>query len=115
MLCDELERLAALDEPREALLARLDGVADLGRVLRRSFAHLGDDLARADLVVHDRVDELLDGVGADRRAVAGFQRSFLHLAADVGQILQALADAFLHRVERLRALVQAPEARERRG
>src|SRR5690606_2197700 len=50
----QLEGLAALDEPCEPLLARLDGVANLGRVLRGKVAHLGDDLARADLVAHDR-------------------------------------------------------------
>src|SRR5262245_23351635 len=110
---DELERLAALDEARQALLARLDGVADLGRVLRRELAHLGDDLARAQLIVDDGVHELLDGVGADRRTVAGLQRGLLHLAADVGEVLEAAAHAFLHRFERLRALVQTPEARER--
>src|SRR6188474_1279999 len=76
-LRDQLERLAALDEARQALLALLDRVADLARVLRRQLAHLGDDLARAQLIVDDRVDELLDGVGADRRAVAGLERSFL--------------------------------------
>src|SRR5262245_29480074 len=113
LLRDQLERLAALDEARQALLALLDGVADLACVLRRQLAHLGDDLARAQLIVHDGVDELLDGVGANRRAVAGLQRGFLDLAADVGEILEALADHFLHRFERLRALMQAPETRER--
>src|SRR5688572_4729743 len=115
LLRDQLERLAALDEPGQALLALLDGIADLAGVLRRELAHLGDDLARAQLVVDDGVDELLDGIGANRRPVTGLQRGFLNLAADVGQILEALAHTFLHRFERLRALVQAPETRERRG
>src|SRR5262245_58528685 len=88
LLRGELERLAALDEARQALLALLHRVADLAGVLRRELAHLGDDLARAQLIVHDGVDELLDGVGANRRAVAGLQRGFLDLAADVGEILE---------------------------
>src|SRR5690606_34362250 len=86
-----------------------------GGITRRELAHLGDDLARTLLEAHDGVDELLDGVGADRRPVAGLERGLLDLAADVGQVLEALADAFLHLVDRARALVQAVQARERRG
>ncbi len=112
---DEIECLAARDELRQSLLAGLHRVANLLGVLRRELAHLGDDLSRALLVVHDGRHELLHGLGTDRGAVTRLQRGLLHLAADVGQILEALADALLHLLQRARALVQAVQAGERRG
>src|SRR5262249_20956083 len=94
------QRAAAVDEPREPLLAGLDALADSGRIARALRAHLVDDLARTFLVVDDGRDELLHGVRANRGTVAGFERRLLDLAADLGQVLETLAHAFLHRVER---------------
>src|SRR5690606_12051928 len=106
---------AVVDELREPLLALLDGIADLLRIAGAELAHLGDDLPRVLLIAHDGVDELLHRLGADRRAVSRLERRLLHLAADLREILEAAAHAFLHRVECLRALVQPVQARERRA
>src|SRR5690606_14599582 len=63
------ERVAFSGEPCHALLAILDRIADFGAVLRGKVAHLGNDLGGAGLEVDDTVDEFLDGVSADGRAV----------------------------------------------
>src|SRR6476619_1649722 len=64
------ERLAFDDQLGDPLLAVLDGVADLGRVLGRHVAHLRDDAERLFLETDHAVDELLHRVGPDGRAVA---------------------------------------------
>ena len=68
-----------------------------------SCAHLLDDRLRALLEVDHGIDQLLDGVGADGRAVAGLHRRFLHLVADLGQRLERFRYAFLHGFQRLRS------------
>src|SRR3974390_578080 len=94
--------LAVEDQLLHALAAALDRRLDLLRILRGELAHLLDNAERLLLEIGDRVDELDDGVGADRRAIAGAQRRLLHLVAELGQHLDAARDAFLHRLERLR-------------
>src|SRR5262249_19184399 len=78
----QLGRGALLDKMRQPLLAVLDRVADLDRVLRRQLAHVGDDADGALLIGDNRVDQFLDGGGRNRRAIASLQGGFLHLAAD---------------------------------
>ena len=48
----------------------------------------------------------------DNDVRAGLQRGVLDLAADLGEILQRPVHALLHRLDRLRALVQAEEPGE---
>src|SRR5690606_14761267 len=109
------ERLPFGDELRQPPLALLDRLADLLGVARALLAHLGDDRAGVLLEADDRVDELLHGLGADRRPVAGLERRLLHFAADLREVLEAAADPFLHRVDGLRALVQSMQPGERRA
>src|SRR5690606_38197046 len=111
----ERKRSAFGDERREPALALLDRVVDLLGVARALLAHLRDDRARAFLVIDDGVDELLHGLGADRRPVARLERGLLNLPADLREVLEAAAHAFFHRLDRLRALVQAVKPRERRA
>src|SRR5690606_41779804 len=93
------ERLAVRDELRQAPLALLARCADLLGVARALLAHLRDDLAGVLLEADDGVDELLHGLGANRGPVARLERGLLHLAADLGEILEAAAYAFLHCVD----------------
>src|SRR5208283_468249 len=94
--------LAVEDQLLDALAALLDRGLDLL-----------DDAERLLLEIGDGVDELDDGVGADRRAVAGAQRRLLHLVTELGEHLDATRHPFLHRLERLRRLMQAGEPGER--
>src|SRR5208283_1229747 len=105
--------LAVEDQLLDALAALLDRGLDLLRVLGGELAHLLDDAERLLLEIGDGVDELDDGVGADRRAVAGAQRRLLHLVTELGEHLDATRHPFLHRLERLRRLMQAGEPGER--
>src|SRR3974390_1496953 len=101
--------LAVEDQLLHALAALLDRGLDLLGVLGGELAHLLDDAERLFLEIGDRVDELDDGVGADRGAVAGAQRRLLHLVAELGEHLDAAGDAFLHRLQRLRRFMQTGE------
>jgi hypothetical protein len=78
------------------LLAFLNRCTDLGGVLRAEPSHLGDDLLRALLKVHDGIHELFHSFGANRRAISSANSRLLNLTSDLSQILQAFADAFLH-------------------
>src|SRR5690349_7279037 len=86
----EQQRIAFGRQRRQPALAILDSVADLCRILGRGDAHLVDDRAALLLEVHHRVDQLLDRIGANRRAIAGLDRLFLHLVADLAEGLEAL-------------------------
>src|SRR5690606_20041705 len=90
------QRRTVACQSRQTALAVLDRVPDLGRVGRALLAHVGDDLDGLLLVVHHRLDELLDGVRPDGGPVAGLERFFLDLAADLGEGLAGLAAPFLH-------------------
>ncbi len=65
------------------------------------------------LVADHRFHQFLDRVGADGGAVAGLDRRLLHLAADLGEHLQRLADAVLHGVDGGGGLGKAEHAGER--
>src|SRR5690606_18014826 len=93
-------------------LAILHSIADFLRVLGGQLAHFRNDLPRALLEVDHAVDELLDRIGADRGAVPSPDRLLLDLFPDLGQILEALRHAFLHRIEGLGGLVKPEDAGE---
>src|SRR5690242_9300331 len=97
----ERQGLPLRHEAGDAALALFDRVADLSRVLGRELTHLVDDLERALLEGDDRVHEVFDRVGADRRTVAGLHGLLANLIADLGQHFEAARHALLHGVERL--------------
>jgi len=79
--------------------------SDLRRVLGRQLAHFVDNLERPVLKRHDRIDQLLHRVGPDRWAVAGANRRFADLIADLGKNLHALRHTLLHDFESLSGFV----------
>src|SRR5215208_6913505 len=107
------ERLALGHEARDAPLAVLDRVPDLGGVLGGELAHFADDLERAFLERDHGIDELLDRIRPDGWSVARPNRGLADLVADLGEHLEALRHALLHGLERLGGYVQPEQARER--
>src|SRR5215217_4746067 len=79
----ERQCLSLRHEPCDAALSIFDRIANLSGVLGREGAHLIDNVEGALLERDDGVHELLDGISADGRAVAGPHGRLAYLVADL--------------------------------